>query len=398
MQFVISIASFVLILGVVIFVHELGHFLAARRAGIFVEEFALGMGPILLSFKGKKKSHDGEVTLYSLRAFPIGGFCRMRGQDSDTSDPEALNNKPIPARMLVMAGGALMNFFLAFVLFFFLAMAFGYNDTRVRFVTEGAPAYSSGLMPGDRITHVNGSRVWVHDDYMFLISMYPGETVELRVNRNGVRHNLTMTPEFSERHGRYIFGFEHDRFFGLFETLPESGLFRRVRITEGFKYSLGNMSSHMTAPFRLLSRFLGGSPLPEGGGLMGPIGIGGMVTSINQNITEAVSEGNLTREDANRRRVEIMLLLTAVISVMLGVMNLLPLPALDGARLVFLLIEAVRRKPVNPEKEAIIHFVGLVAFLLLAVFIAYRDIERLIPEADTETDSLQTSVFEWNLY
>ncbi|MCL2223847.1 MAG: M50 family metallopeptidase [Defluviitaleaceae bacterium] len=382
MQTIIPILIFILILGIVIFVHELGHFMAARRAGIFVEEFALGMGPKLIGVHGKKESLDGQRTLFSLRAFPVGGFCKMRGMDDVTDDPEGLTNKSIPARALVMAGGSLMNFLLAFVLFFFIAMTFGYTDTRVRVVSEGSAGYHAGLMAGDRITHINGSRVQTYEDYAFLMSMYEGQTVTFRVNRGGERLELTITPLFDERFDRYIVGFNPVFLFGLADTLPETGDFRRVRIWEGAANAVGNLASHTTAPFRLLSRFIGGAPVPEDGGIMGPIGIGGFVTNIYQDLSVAVDDGVIEASDGFIIGFRWMVTLTAAISVMLGVMNLMPVPALDGARLVFLAVEAVRKKPIAPEREAMIHFVGLVSFLILAVFIAYRDIIRLFPGLD----------------
>lgn len=371
METIIPILIFILILGIVIFIHELGHFLAARWAGIFVEEFALGMGPKILSKKGKKKSLDGEVTLYSLRAFPVGGFCKLRGQDNELADdPEALNNKPIGSRFLVMAGGSIMNFLLAFVLFFILVMLRGYHVIDVVDLTEGMPAYEAGLRVGDRITHINGTRVEFQEDFITVINATGGRQVDIRITRDGERHNFLITPLRGEE--RYIIGITISigRLSGLLDERPADHEipFRRVQIGDGIVNAAEMIVFHIRAPFSLIARLVVGDPIPEGGGIMGPIGIGGVVTEIYQ----------VTIQRGFMDMLLMMVFFTALLNAALGVMNLLPIPALDGARLVFLLIEAVRRKPVPPEKEAMVHMVGLVFLLVVALFIAYQDIARLV--------------------
>jgi len=360
MQTIIPILIFILILGIVIFIHELGHFLAARRAGIFVEEFALGMGPKIFSKKGKKKSIDGETTLFSLRAFPVGGFCRMRGMDEEMpEDPEAMNNKPVSARMLVMAGGSIMNFLLAFALFFILIMVRGTplpeSEIFINEVTVNMPGYVAGLRAGDIITHVNDIQVASRNDVITMIIASGGEAVDMRVIRDGVRHDFSITPIFHDE--RFMIGFT----LGLAH-------FRPARIHEGIFGSAEMIALQITGPFRLLSQLLAGEQLAEGEGIVGFIGIGGMITEAYE-VTIKHSFGEMLFT---------MIFFTAAINAALGVMNLLPIPALDGARIIFLLIEVVRRKPIPPEKEAMVHMVGLVSLLLLAVFIAYRDIARLV--------------------
>ncbi|MCL2387249.1 MAG: M50 family metallopeptidase [Defluviitaleaceae bacterium] len=363
MGIVIPVLIFIFILGIVIFVHEMGHFLAARRAGIFVEEFALGMGPKIFSRKGTKQSSDGEVTVYSLRAFPIGGFCKMRGQDDDLpDDAEALNNKSIWARFTVMAGGSVMNFLMAFVLFFVFIMARGVPTPTifVSEITTGMPGEQAGLMAGDFITHIDGTRVDLVGDLVSVINAADGRALDIRVDRDGVRHDLSITPVFHD--GRYLIGL----------TFFNSMYFQPASVFQGVSGSAELIGMQVMGPFHLLSRLLQGESLPEGEGLVGPIGIGGMITEAYQ---ETIQYGFFDMFLT-------MLLFTGAINAALGMMNLLPVPGLDGARIVFLLIEAVRRKPVPPEKEAIVHLVGIVSLLLLAVFIAYRDIARLINISD----------------
>ena len=429
---IVPIVIFIVILGIVIFVHELGHYLAAVKAGIFVEEFALGMGPVLYSFHGKRKSlhgkpkkadknesdndsseidnkygmadenditdeygivdennitdesntideddtideDEGEYTLYSLRAFPLGGFCKMRGQDEDVpDDPEAMNNKSVLARIIVIAGGSFMNFLLAFILFFTLVMLRGFPVAEVWALAQDMPGYQAGLMVRDRITHINGTRVNLYEDFMFMMDVTGGQELNVRVNRGGQRYNFNITPVLGPN--GYLIGFAPGRRFGILHTRPENPeilpgiLFQRVRVPEGMLTSAEMIIFHIRAPFRLLARFVAGQTMPEGGGVVGFIGIGGMVTEIYQEvIVYGILDTLLT-----------MILFTALLSAMLGIMNLLPIPALDGARLIFLFIEGIRRKPVAPEKEAMVHFVGIVSLILLAVFVAYRDILRLL--------------------
>jgi regulator of sigma E protease len=366
---VIPILIFILMIGIVIFVHELGHYLTARRAGIFVEEFALGMGPKIISRNGKKKNADGETTLYSLRMFPIGGFCRMRGMDEEMpDDKESLNNKSIPARMSVMAGGSFMNFALAFVLFFIFMMYQGTplpetHEVYVRGVAENMPASVAGLMTNDVITHVNGMQIHSPNDVISFIVESEGQAVEMRVNRDGEVRSFLITPEMSWNEERetyvYMVGFS-----------PASRMdFRRAYIHEGLFNAGKIFLMQITAPVKLLMQILQGETLAEGEGVMGLVGIGGVVTEY-YNITIQRSVGDM---------ILTMVSLTGVISGAVGFMNILPIPALDGGRIVFLLIEAIRKKRIHPEKEAMVHMVGLVALMLLGVFITYREIVGLIP-------------------
>ncbi|MCL2839421.1 MAG: site-2 protease family protein [Defluviitaleaceae bacterium] len=379
----VSIIAFILILSVVIFIHELGHFLAARRAGVFVEEFALGMGPKLIQFKGKKKSTytrvdengepiEPEVTLYTLRMLPIGGYCKMRGQDEDVPDDhEAMNNKSVKARLLIIAGGSLMNFLLAFLLFFGLAVFQGFPTLEVREVQVGAPGYHAGLQSGDIITHVNGVRTGTFTNLVFLLDMSGGQEQIVRINRGGERIELPITP-IRNQHDNYVIGFITGHRYGLLAEPPAEPIahIQRVNIATGIVAAGENILFHIRTPFTLITRFITRQNMPEGGGIMGPIGIGGEIVAAGQ----MAAELNFGFVDIALMVVSMMALLNAA----LGVMNLLPIPALDGARLIFLVIEGIRRRPVPPDKEAVVHLVGLVAILVLAVFIAYRDIMRLI--------------------
>jgi len=387
MSTAIPILIFILILGIVVFIHELGHFVMARRAGVFVEEFALGMGPKLLGFKGKPRKQraanpeegnliwhgtapDGitqeeEVTQFSLRLFPIGGFCKMRGTDeSIPDDPGALSNKKVYQRALVMAGGSLFNFIAAFILFFVLVLLTGYSVAQVHSITQNSPAYQAGLQPGDRITHIDGRRVALFEDFAMQLNFSGGQPIDVRFVRDGTAHNVAITPVQYENSFRL--GFLATRYVGLLGSAPEGT--PRVGFWGTLTTSAEMILFNMRMPFTMLARFVTGRTLPDGAGVMGPIGLAGEVTQVYQQVIQyGILDTLLT-----------MLFITALLNAALGVMNLLPIPAMDGARLVFLGIEGIRRKPVSPEREGMVHMVGFFVLILLAVFIAYRDIVRLL--------------------
>lgn len=358
----ISILITILIFGVVVLVHELGHFFAARQSGIFVEEFAIGMGPKLFSTKG-----GADKTRYSLRLLPIGGFCKMLGEEESRPDePRALNNKTVLQRMWVMAAGACMNFLLAFVLFLGLIAASGYAELTVRETIDGMPAQAAGLLPGDRLTHLDGKRLLLYEDLSFQMGMSDGRPLTVRLVRDGTLHNISITPARNAA-GEYRIGiyprFRAGLFAGLF---GDAGGLERV----GLLGSVGTAFNRMVfvvkvtgvGLYRLVTR------QSNAADMVGPIGIATMVND-TYNATAAVSIW---------ATVVSLVQLCALISANLGIMNLLPLPALDGGKLVFLLYEAVRRKPVPPEREGAVHFVGFVLLMLLAVFIAYQDILKLL--------------------
>ena len=383
----VPILIFILILGIVVFIHELGHYIMARRAGVFVEEFALGMGPKLLGFKGKPMKNQAkaepvswssspdyipeeaepDATLYSLRLFPIGGFCKMRGADeSIPDDPTALNNKTIPQRMFVMVGGSLFNFIMAFVLFFVLVLLDGYSVPQVHRTIPETPAYHAGLVPGDRITHIDGRRVALFEDLVTHLEFSGGQPLDVRFTRDGERHNVTMTPMWSERQERFIFGFDMVGYVGLLGEVHEGQ--QRVGFWGTFVTSAEMIRFNLRMPFTLLARLIAGNDMPDGVGVMGPIGMGGEVVAIYQQVAARGFLPTLLT----------MLFFTALLNAALGIMNLLPIPALDGARLVFLGIEGIRRKPVSPEREGLVHLIGFIVLILVAVFVAYRDIVRLL--------------------
>jgi len=355
--FIFKIIMALLLFSVIIFVHELGHFLVAKACGIQVNEFAMGMGPKVVSW-GKKE------TTYSIRLFPFGGFCAMEGEDEDSENPRAFNNKKVWQRILVVIAGVTMNFVLAYVVLLF-ALGFStpptasgdvlFGTTTIAQLSEEASSYQTGLRAGDTVVGINGRAVVsTQDMFMFMQSDEDG-ILDMTVRRDGkkvqlpeVRFELSET-EDGTRFLRYDFVLLGVRptFFNTFVEAAK---------TEW---------SHATTVWWSLIDILSGKyGLNE---IAGPVGtvdiIGDMV---EQAATSAVKENIYS-----------LLMMFSLICVNVGVMNLLPLPALDGGRLIFLLFEAIFRKPVPQKFEGMVHFVGLALLLLLMLLVTFNDVFRL---------------------
>jgi len=337
----LSVVVTVLILGLLIFVHELGHFLAAKKVGIKVHEFALGMGPVLYA------KRVGE-TLYSLRVLPIGGFNRMAGMDPEEEyDPRGFNTRTVGQRMGVIAAGSLMNFVLAIVLFAIVFMGIGVpsNRNEIGEVLPGTPAALAGLQAGDRIVAINGTATPTWQDLLRIIRDHPGEEIQLTVQRGEEQFTVVVTPQWDEE--------EQVAMIGIKGVVEKKGLLASIW--------LGISSSVALIIFIVQQLFLMiGGQVPAD--VAGPVG---MVSLVGQ----AVNFGMGT-----------LLRFAAILSLNLGIINLLPVPALDGSRLVFLAIEGIRGRPVNPAKENFVHFIGFVVLLGLMVLITYQDIWRLFAD------------------
>jgi regulator of sigma E protease len=354
---VISIAIAILVFGIIVIIHELGHFVMARKCGVLVEEFAIGMGPCIF------KKRSGE-TDYTIRLFPVGGFCKMLGEDtSENGDKRALSNKGVGQRALILSGGAFMNLILAFFLFLFLVLSNGLTTTVISKIVEGSPAETAGLQAGDKIIGINGSATNIFNDLLFELSLNAGSPIKLDYQRDGVKYTTTLTP-YLHTDGSYKIGFQPLSKTGLFqgavEGFSKAGFFESLRAAffdVGFSIKATLVGLVRLITFRL--------PLSE---MSGPIGI---VTVIDETYTQTIQAGLWTT-------VINMINLCGLLSANLGVFNLLPIPGLDGGRLVFVLFEWIRRKPVPVEKEGLVHFIGFVLLMILAVFIAYSDIRKLL--------------------
>ena len=327
----------ILIFAVIIFIHECGHFAAAKLCKIRVNEFALGMGPTLFHF-GK-----GE-TRYALRLFPIGGFVSMEGEDGGSGDPRAFCNQKVWKRILIVCAGAFMNLVLGFIVVLLMTIP----SDRLPSMTvaqfyENASTEATGLQAGDEILRVNGRSIWVDSDLIYTLSTDEDGVVDMVVRRDGEKVELSDVA-FTTQDGTLVIDFTVQ---GVPANLPNvlSYSFRKTA-------SIGRLV--WIAVGQLIT---GQSSINE---LSGPIGTA-------QAIGQAVSVGLST-----------VMYLFAFITINVGIFNILPVPALDGGRLIFLLFELITRRRIKPEHEAYVHFAGFVLLILLIIFVSYHDIVNLI--------------------
>ena len=327
----------ILIFAVIIFIHECGHFAAAKLCKVRVNEFALGMGPTLFHF-GK-----GE-TRYALRLFPIGGFVSMEGEDGGSGDPRAFCNQKVWKRILIVCAGAFMNLVLGFIVVLLMTIP----SDRLPSMTvaqfyENASTEATGLQAGDEILRVNGRSIWVDSDLIYTLSTDEDGVVDIVVRRDGEKVELSDVA-FTTQDGTLVIDFTVQ---GVPANLPNvlSYSFRKTA-------SIGRLV--WIAVGQLIT---GQSSINE---LSGPIGTA-------QAIGQAVSVGLST-----------VMYLFAFITINVGIFNILPVPALDGGRLIFLLFELITRRRIKPEHEAYVHFAGFVLLILLIIFVSYHDIVNLI--------------------
>ncbi len=333
----LTIIGAIIIFSLIIFVHELGHFALARLFKVNVNEFAIGMGPALFKKQGKK-------TLYSVRAIPIGGFCALEGEDDPEKENSFAGKKPLP-RILILAAGAGMNLLLGFLIVtcltsFSAKEAGGIYNTTVDFVHQDADA-SRFLQNGDKIIAINGNRVHIKRDVTFELSQNNGGESSITFLRDGKKITEMFTP--TESDGVYIVGFNIRKENVTLITLLKESFYQTLWMVKLVFVSL-----------RML--FTGGASISD---LSGPIGVvGAMSTAAKSGILD-------------------LIFLAAFLSVNIGIMNLLPLPALDGGRILFAIFEIIFRKPVPAEKEALVHFAGMVILISFMLFATWNDLIRI---------------------
>ncbi len=358
MSTILNIILTLVVFNTLVIVHEWGHYKTAIKNGILVEEFSIGMGP-LLAYKMK-----GE-TMYSLRALPIGGFCRMLGEDTAISDNRSFNSKSTWARMAVVVMGPVMNFILCFVLVLGLTAT---SETivfpEVTSVSPDAHAYTQGLEEGDRITKVNGESIHTYQDLYLVLDGCNGKDLNITVENNGEKRDLVITPSVSEDGSRWIVGFVPLIKTGLFADTVEG--YDKVSVGDVVYETVFSMVYYVKSVIVGFVRLFTLNISPED--VAGPIGIVQIVgdtveQSLNVSIVSAVKS---------------ILSIMALLSVNLGVINFFPIPAMDGGRLVFLIVETLRGKPIDPDKEGFVHFVGFVLLMIFMVIVALNDITRLI--------------------
>jgi len=339
-----TVIATVVVFGLLIFCHELGHFLGAKGSGIKVHEFSLGFGPRLAGFRDRE-------TVYSLRLLPLGGYTRMAGMDPGDSEPveagRSFNEKPVWQRLMVIAGGPAANFALAVLILtmVFLVQGIPVLTNIVGAVQPGEPAQAAGVRPGDRIVAIDGHPVSDWDQMVKEIQSRPNRVIVLSLERAGNRLTVPVRTRTNAA-GQGMIGIvnadpqlvRQDPPLALWNGLVYTG-----RITALILVFVGQM-------------IFAHAPPQVGGPLRVAVEIGQAAKVGLTNLAE----------------------LSAFLSINLGIFNLLPVPALDGSRIVFLLAEAVRGRPIDPAKENFVHLVGLGLLLLLMVAVTYNDILHLV--------------------
>ena len=331
----------VLVFGVLIFVHELGHFITARACGVHVKEFAIGMGPTIFSWNSKKHG-----TKYGLRLLPIGGFVSMTGEDEESDDPSAFCNKSVPRRMGIVVAGAAMNLLLGFLLMMALVFSQGNLASNVIGRFDQNAISAEKLEIGDEIVKVGNVRVHTWEETVYEIMNQGYEPIAITVNRNGERMTVEEVSFGTMEESGAVFGncdfipFAEERTFG---NLMKHTFFRS---TSTVKMVYDSLIGMVTGRFGLEA-------------VSGPVGVAEVVG------------------DAAKASMQQFLYIVGVLSINLGVFNLIPFPALDGGRLVFLLWELVTGRPVNQKVEGMISLIGMALLMALMFLVIFNDIRIL---------------------
>ena len=410
-----NIIAALLIFTLIVVAHELGHFLLAKKNGVGVPEFSVGMGPRIVTFAktpkkfvvrffctGKmfeEREDWQEVTKYSWKLFPIGGSCAMVGEDEENDAENSFNQKGKWARFSIIFAGPFFNFVFAFLISIIILANSGIDYPRVEEVYNNQPAQKAGIEVGDMIRSINGHKISIGREIDTYIQLHPltGEDVQIVLERDGKEKTVIVDPNYT----MYLFGFTYTPDQQLssneiasdgkalafeiqrgedvqtYQITPESyetkglGLYAAEDIKGGsgiaiLKYSVIEVKYWIETTVASLGQLITGKISTDE--LSGPVGI---IDTVG-NVIEQSSDYGMRTVILN------MLYMSVLLSANLGVMNLLPLPALDGGRLIFIIIEAIRGKPVPRDKEGYIHFAGFVLLMLLMVFIMYNDIIKLV--------------------
>ncbi len=341
----LTLLLLIFILGIIILVHEFGHFITAKKSGVHIYEFSIGMGPVIHTHKGKDKID------YNIRAFPIGGFVSMAGEvyeDDGKIKPEKfLCNKPAWQRLIILAAGVFNNFVMAFVFLFIIAMI--WNPTPITptlgTIMEDSPAYEAGLQTGDQIVAINHKKVHSWDVAQIYL-YYQSDVYDFTVLRDGKEQTISVTPKMIEEDGeeRRIFGFQ-------IASSEDTGFFASIvyawqkfwSIVQSMIVTLGGL-------------FTGNLSIKA---LSGPVG---MYQVVGESIQYGISQ---------------ILYLIALLSINVGFLNILPFPAFDGGRIFFMIIEKIKGSKINPKLENTMNSVGFLLLMLLMIYITFQDILNL---------------------
>ncbi|HZK54178.1 MAG TPA: RIP metalloprotease RseP [Desulfosporosinus sp.] len=350
--------AIIFVFGSMVMIHELGHYMVAKWIGVKVIEYSFGFGPKLLGYQGKE-------TFYALRLIPLGGFVKLHGMDAEIDDNgkeviapihdvRSFNNKPVWQRMAVIVAGPVMNFVLAIILFVgvfaYLGIPTAADTNIIGSLAPGKPAVTAGIQPGDKILAVNKEPTLDWTGLTKAIHAKPDQVLSLTLERAKDQQHETLSVKAEK---------DAESGYGMIGIAPEV-IYSPVSILEATRFGLKRAVDFTSLIMVTLTQMITGKI---------PADVGGPVM-IAQVIGEGAHQGL-----AN------LLSLTGVLSIQLGLINLFPIPALDGSRLVFLLIEGVRGKPLKPEKENMIHLVGFVLLMALMIAVTYKDILRLFVKA-----------------
>ena len=342
---------FVLIIGLIITVHEFGHFIIGKISGVVVEEFAIGMGPKIVGF-------TKEDTLYSLRLLPIGGYCKFKDEDGLESENQkptegSFNAAPVHRRINIVAAGPIFNIILCYFLCLVVCSQNGIVIPVVNEVMEGYPAEEAGIQPGDEIIKINGSRTYTSNDVTMKMMFNTGEPVRVVYERDGVRYKTEIVPKQAED-GSYLMGCVN---LGRYEEPTGLNVFKHAY------YNTKYYSNMVMDSLKML--FKGQVTLDD---VTGPVGMAQMVTEIEDESTETYGF---------EYTIMVMVALAAMLSINVGLMNLLPIPALDGGKLIFLIIEAVRGKALPVKYEAAINGIFLLLLFGFMIVVSFNDLLRI---------------------
>lgn len=334
----------ILIFGFIVFFHELGHFILARKNGIDVDEFWIGMGPTIVH---KKVGN----TDYCLKLLPLGGACVMGEDEENELKPGSFNSKSPLRRISVIAAGPVFNFILVFLFALIFICIVGIDKPIISGVTEGSPAAEAGLQAGDEIVKMDNKSIHIFREISLYNQFHQGESMELTYRRDGKTSTVVITPVADET-GYYMLGVSSEGY--VKGTIFEKIVFSAYEVKYWIDMTLESLGQIITGKVGVDQ-------------LSGPVGV---VNVVDSTYKESKEGGTLI---VVLNMLRIALLLTAN----LGVMNLLPLPALDGGRLLFLIVELIRGKRIPPEKEGYVHTIGMVLLLVLMAFVMFNDVRKI---------------------
>lgn len=347
MNFIITLIILILVLGIIVFIHELGHFIAAKKSGVHVYEFALGMGPKIFSFKRK-----GDPTIYSLRLLPLGGFNALASEvetSKGVRKEDILENKTHLQRFFVLIMGIVFNFILAIVLLFINGLAYGspVTDPYIGKVLENSPAYEAGLKTDDLVLSINGKNVKSFDDVLLETKFTSHDTYEFLVLRDGKEVKIDIKPNITkDEEGKEV------REFGFGTSVKKEKGF-----VNALKYGVVSTYKNSISVFKILGKLVTGKIGADN--LSGPIGVFSVIDNIKASGLESI------------------IYLTAYLSINVAIINFIPIPVFDGGRILLLLIEKIKGKKLNPKIETTLNNIGTILLLILMLYVTLNDILKI---------------------